>query len=238
MRKTSRENKEPVLSFAGVTTEPDAAYDVPIWEVDFTLFPGELLLVRLERGHFRIPLADTAVGLLEPIRGEVRFRGEDWRAMSPDRAASQRGKCGRVFTGHGWLSDMTVNDNITLTQRHHTGRPEADIEAEAANLARFFGLPGLPLRAPGQTRRDDLGRAALARVFLGRPDLVVLEEPTRHIFPDIMPPLMNAIRAARDRGAAVVWITSEPRIWNEKALHAEWKGTMFGSRMQLTREGD
>lgn len=238
MQRASGEKREPLLSFAGVTTEPDAAYDVPIWEVDFTLLPGELLLVRLERGHFRTPLADAAVGLLEPIRGEVRFRGEEWRAMSPDRAAAQRGKCGRVFAGHGWLSDMTVNDNITLPQHHHTSRPEADIEAEAANLAMFFGLPGLPLKAPGQTRRDDLSRAALARVFLGRPDLILLEQPTRHIFPDIMPPLMNAVRAARDRGAAVVWITSEPRIWNEKALRAEVKGTMFGSRIQMTRGGD
>ncbi|GAB4372137.1 MAG: hypothetical protein Kow00128_20650 [Deltaproteobacteria bacterium] len=224
-----------MLVFSRVTTEPDPAYDVPIWEVDFALRPGELLLVRLERGHFRVPLADAAVGLLEPLRGEVRFLGENWQAMPPERAEALRGKCGRVFAGAGWLRSRSVTENIILARLHHTARPEEEIEEEAANLVRYFGLPGLPLRNPGKTRRDDLGRAALARAFLGRPELILLEQPTRHLFPQVLPSLMNAVRAARKRGAAVVWITAEPRIWNDPALRADWKGTLFGSRMQLVR---
>ncbi len=228
--KTS--NQQPVLSFEGVTSEPEAIYDVPIWGFNFTLGHGELLLVRLERGHFRIPLADIAVGLVEPTEGKVRFNGKDWRGMSPERSAAQRGRCGRVFSGQGWCNEMTVDDNITLAQRHHTDRPQREIEAEAANLARYFGLPGLPMRTPGQTLRGDLGRAALVRAFLGRPELIVLEQPAKHLFPEIMPPLMNAVGAARSRGTAVVWITDEPRIWSEGGLRADIRGTMFGSRMQ------
>ncbi len=228
--KTSKH--QPVLSFEGVTSEPEPGFDVPIWGFDFTLSPGELFLVRLERGHFRIPLADIAIGLIAPAEGRVRFGGEDWRGMSPDRSTAQRGRCGRVFSGHGWCNDMTVDDNITLAQRHHTDRPEREIEAEATNLARYFGLPGLPMRTPGQTLRGDLGRAGLVRAFLGRPKLIVLEQPTRHLFPEIMPPLMNAVGAARRRGTAVIWLTGEPQIWDEDGLRPDLRGTMFGSRMQ------
>ncbi len=238
MHTTNNEKKRPLVCFTGVSTEPDPAYDVPLWNVDFTLEAGELLLIRLERGQLRIPLADAAVGLIEPIEGQISFQGEDWKSMTPDQAAARRGRCGRVFTGRGWCSNMSLNDNITLAQRHHTHRPETAIEAEAANLAHYFGLPGLPLWPPGQTRPGDLGRAGLIRAFLGKPDLVVLEQPTRHLYPEIMPPLMNAIRAARDRGAAVILLTDEPGIWNEAALRPTLKGTMFGSRMQLARQGD
>ncbi len=225
-------DQPPVLSFEGVTTEPEAIYDVPLWGFNFTLGPGELFLVRLERGHYQIPLADVAIGLVEPVEGTVRFGGEDWRRMSPDRAAARRGRCGRVFSGQNWCSEMTVGDNITLARRHHSDRPEREIESEAANLARYFGLPGLPMRPPGRSLRGDLGRAALVRSFIGRPELIVLEQPTRHLFPEIMPPLINAVGAARSRGAAVIWLTAEPQVWDDDGLRAELRGTMFGSRMQ------
>ncbi|WP_221251285.1 ATP-binding cassette domain-containing protein [Desulfuromonas versatilis] len=233
MNALQSESPPPPLAFEGVTTEPDPAYDVPLWELSFSLGEGELLLVMLERGQYRIPLADVALGITEPAQGRVLFLGEDWRRLGPTRGAARRGRCGRVFATQGWCAALAVNDNITLAQRHHTLRSVEQIEAEATNLARYFGLPGLPLREPGRTRPGDLGRAALARAFLGRPALLLLEEPTRHLYPEILPPLLNALRAARRRGAAVLWTTSEPRLWNEQALDPTWKGTMYGSRMQL-----
>lgn len=226
----------PLLSFRGVTTEPTAAYDVPIWGVDFNLFPGELLLVRLERGHLRVPLADVALGLLEPLQGKVLFKGESWSQLPAERAAELRGRCGRVFAGHGWCNELAISDNITLAQRHHSLRSEAEIETEAANLARYFGLPGLPLGAPARTREGDLGRAGLVRAFLGRPELLLLEQPAQNLFPEILPALLNALRAARERGAAVIWLTNEPRVWQEQGVRATLRGTLFGSRMQLGAE--
>ena len=49
-----------VLSFKGVSTEPSPFFDAPLWDVSFALSQGELLLVRMERGRFRLPLADLA----------------------------------------------------------------------------------------------------------------------------------------------------------------------------------
>ena len=84
MREDSPAEVTPILSFAEVTTESDGAYDGPLWGVDFALCPGELLLVRLERGHFRMPLADVALGLVTAIRGVVKFYGEDWFAANAE----------------------------------------------------------------------------------------------------------------------------------------------------------
>ena len=62
-----------VLSFKGVSTEPAPFFDTPLWDVSFKLLQGELLLVRMERGRFRLPLADLATGILEPSDGVVEF---------------------------------------------------------------------------------------------------------------------------------------------------------------------
>ncbi len=226
--------QSPRLSMSNVSTNPDPEYDVPLWGVSFSLQPGELLLVRLERGHLRTPLADLALGLMEAREGQIRYNGEEWHRLGAERAALLRGKCRRVFAEQGWYTSLPLNANICLAQQHHSVNPLAEIEAEAAALARFFGLPGLPLGLPTGTRAGDLDRAALVRAFLGRPELVILEQPTRNLYPEIMPPLLNALRSARNKGAAVIWTTADAEVWNEPAVNATQRGTMFGSRMQLT----
>ena len=238
IRVDSGVNRPLVLAFNGVSTEPEPLFDTPLWDVTFTLSQGELLLLRLERGRFRLPVADLAAGVLEPRQGTVEFLGENWLRMSPDYSSAQRGKIGRVFEDHGWISNLDIDENITLAQRHHSNRSDSDIEEEATRLARMFGIPGLPRRPVAGMRQEDLRRSELIRAFLGTPVLIILERPTRNIFPGIIPSLMNAIRAARDRGSAVIWTTSEDRVWSESGIHATLKCTMFGSRMNVIKEVD
>ncbi len=226
----------PRLELCKVSTDPDPDYDVPLWGIDFALQPGELLLVRLERGHLNTPLADLALGLIEPREGQVRFNGSNWQRLSAPRAAQQRGRCGRFFVAQAWYTALPIDANICLAQQHHSQHPRTEIEAEAAALARFFGLPGLPLGEPTKARADDLDRAALVRAFLGNPELIILERPTRFLYPEIMPPLLNALQSARSKGAAVIWTTYDAEVWEEPALNPSLRGTMFGSRMQLNRE--
>jgi phospholipid/cholesterol/gamma-HCH transport system ATP-binding protein len=237
MRDHSGVNNKMVLTFKAVSTEPAPFFDTPLWNVSLTLSQGELLLIRMERGRLRLPLADLAAGLFHPGQGAVEFLGRDWRDLTPDYAAKQRGKIGRIFEDQGWISNLDMDENITLAQRHHSTRSDADIEGEATQLARLFGLPGLPHRAVSGTRQEDLRRSALVRAFLGNPALVILERPTRNLFPSIMPPLINAIRTARDSGSAVIWTTSEDRVWNDKGIRATVKCTMFGSRMNVVEGG-
>ena len=90
MRDDSGVNHTPVLAFKGVSTEPDPRFDSPLWDVTFTLSRGELLLIRLERGRYRLPLADLAAGVLEPGQGTVEFLGEQFRGQSG--AISANGK--------------------------------------------------------------------------------------------------------------------------------------------------
>ena len=234
MSSTYHREKKSILTFKGVTTESDDSYDSPIWEIDFTLSEGDLLIIKLERGHFRLPIGDVAQGLMEPVNGEVKTFNKDWNTMPPDYSAAQRGRIGRVFETDGWYGYLNISENITLAQRHHSKREEADIIDEAFHLARYFGLPGLPVGHVSKTHKADLRRASLVRALIGKPRLIILERPTRMLFPEILPPLINAVHAARDSGAAVLWLTSEALVWNDPGINATLKGAMYGSRMDIT----
>lgn len=221
----------PILRFDNVAVESHAIYESGIWDVRFTLAPGDLLLVRLEREHRRLPLADAAEGLVAPSQGSVLFLNEDWQKMSADHAAGQRGKIGRVFEDGGWIMDLDVDENIMLAQRHHSWRAEDEIVQEAASLARMFGLPGLPRGRPDKVRRQDLAKAACVRAFLGKPEMLILESPTHGIYADIIVHLVNAVQSARRRGAAVLWTTVDAQAWGNPGLRPTARCKMFGSQM-------
>lgn len=224
-----------ILNFEHVTIEPGPPYDSGIWNVSLTLHPGELVLLRLEKEHTRLPLADAASGVADLATGRVLFAGESWDQMSAETGTRNRAKIGRVFADGGWVGSLDVDENVVLAQRHHSRRPDNQIRDEAAHLARFFGLPGLPRVSPARARRQDLRIAACVRAFLGEPVLLVLERPTAEVHSEIMPGLMQAIRSAQGRGAAVLWLTAESAAWNDAGIRPTRRYLMSGSQL-LTAE--
>lgn len=220
-----------ILRFGNVTVPSGSDYETGLWDISFTLNPGELLLVRIERENERLPLADATEGLTPPAQGTVSFLGENWQSLSADRAATQRGKIGRLFDDEGWISDIDVDENIMLAQRHHTQRTDEDIMDEALNLSRVFGLPGLPRGRPGGMRRWDLRKAACIRAFLGQPTLIIIEQPVRGVYADFMAPLLGAVQSARSRGAAILWTVTDPQIWNNRAVRATTRARMIGAEL-------
>lgn len=226
-----------VLQFEHVTVAGGHGYDTSLWDITFTLCEGELMLVRLGAEQARIPLANAAEGMVAPDEGHVRFMGQDWNDLPVARVFPERGRIGRVFSEPAWITELTVDENLTLAQRHNTRRPEADIRNEAAALARLFSLPGLPQGVSSTVRRQDLQRAACVRAFLGKPQLLILEEPTAGVYPQIMSPLMASLRAARARGAAVLWMTTDQNVWNDRGIPATLRSTMSGSQMRVIAGG-
>ena len=134
----------------------------PMGEVTLQLRAGELLMVQVEPGNEQLPLTDAALGLTPPERGRTLFMGTDWQDAAPDTALEMRARIGRVFDHSGWISNLDVIENITLAQRHHTRRPIAEINAEAQQMARQFGLAGVPAGRPANVPRRDLRRAEWA----------------------------------------------------------------------------
>lgn len=222
-----------ILNFSNVTVPSGLHYETGISNVCFELGKGDLLLVRIERENERLPLADASQGLLRADRGTVTFLDGDWVKLSTDEAAAQRAKIGRLFDDEGWISDLNVDENILLGQLHHTQRTESEIMDEALKFARVFGLPGLPRGRPEKTRRWDLRKAACVRAFLGRPALIILEQPVRGVYADFIAPLLDAVRSARRRAAAVLWTVTDPQIWNHAAHHATATARMRGSELQM-----
>lgn len=224
---------EIILSFEKVTLAARPSYETGLDDVSFSLRRGELLAIRIEEGLACLSFADAAQGLVEPDAGRVTFLGGDWCTIPPDRSAECRGKIGRVFESHAWISNLDVDENVTLSQRHHTIRSESEILAEAQAFAAQFGLSELPRGRPAVVRRADLRRAEWVRAFIGEPHLIILENPTKDVYTDALAGLVGAVKSARVHGAAVIWMTDDMRALSQVAPKSTHKFEFRGARLVL-----
>ena len=162
-----------IVNFGNVTVPSSSQYETGLLAHVFRVEPGAI------RCWCGLSVKTSACPWRMPPKAWCRRRRESsvsWAmtgSLSADRAAARRGKIGRLFEDEGWISDLDVDENIVLAQRHHTQRTDHDVLEEALQLARMFGLPGLPRGRPGQMRRWDLRKAACIRAFLGQPTLTL-----------------------------------------------------------------
>jgi len=230
------EERRVILSFNDVSLMADLAGRSQSVDLSLDLMGGELSLVRIERQRQGTVVGDACAGLAVPRKGTVYFLGKEWSQLPPDIASALRGRIGRVFARGSWMGHLSLLENILLPQLHHTRRRVTELRDEAVMLAEKFGLPGVPLGHSNGSLPVDLQRAACVRAFLGQPVLILLEEQSPGCFKEMMPNLINAIREARNRGAAVMWLTSDKFIWRDDAIPATRRYRLAGRKlMEVSR---
>jgi len=210
---------DPILALAAARPHAEPG-EPPHPAIDLRLMPGDLALVDARRATRVAWFGDLCCGLASLESGSVRFLGRDWTAMPHGYAAALRGRIGRVFTSASWIGYLDVGANILLPQLHHTREDVEALRQRATQLACTFGLPGLPLVRASELSESDLVRAACVRAFLGDPLLLILESPVQGRFATLVPPVLDALARARDRGAAAVWLTRSDLVWRNSSVSA------------------
>ena len=229
---SSNDSHVPVLEFRDVVITAPLHQFGEMEGVSLTVGVGEIALVRLEEGRENIPLAHVAQGLVGPNTGTVLFEGEDWAAMSARRQAEQRGRTRRVFERYGWITNLDVVDNVCLSECHNTRRPMQEILAEAIRLAAQFGLDGIPEGRPTRTPGLILRKLEWVRAFMGTPALIILERPLTGAPKADAPRLFDAVCAAADHGAGVLWMTDDDRAWACPGLAKAKRFRMEGTKLK------
>jgi phospholipid/cholesterol/gamma-HCH transport system ATP-binding protein len=198
--------------------------------IDLSLQAGELILIDPGRPAAGAALADSLCGINPVESGEIRFLGRAWWGLPPDAANALRGRIGRIFIHGGWLEHLSVLENVLLQQLHHTRRERELLLQDATRLAQRLGLPGLPAGRPYEHTEPELRRAGCVRAFLGRPALLLLEEPIGSAG-ELLTPLLNLAVAALSRGAAVVWLTSVPAVLRDPNVPCRDRYRLLGGQL-------
>jgi polar amino acid transport system ATP-binding protein len=149
------------------------------------------------------------VNLLEPIdEGRIEFLGEEITAPRVDANRVRRG-IGIVFQSFNLFPHMTVLSNVTLGPQKVLGMPSDQAEAEATDLLRRFGLLEKKDEYPDRLSGGQQQRAAIVRALAMHPQLMLLDEVTSALDPELVAEVLGVIRELAESGMTMLIATHE-----------------------------
>jgi polar amino acid transport system ATP-binding protein len=149
------------------------------------------------------------VNLLEPVdRGRILLRGEEITARGVDVNRVRR-RIGIVFQAFNLFPHMTVLRNVTLAPREALGLPRAQAEARALELLERFGLADRRDAYPDRLSGGQQQRVAIVRALAMQPELMLLDEVTSALDPELVAEVLNVVRGLAAAGMTMVIATHE-----------------------------
>jgi len=118
-------------------------------------------------------------------------------------------RIGIVFQAYNLFPHMTVIDNITLAPKKVHGRKKAECEAHGKELLSLFGLDGFAESYPEQLSGGQQQRVAIVRAMANKPDILLLDEVTAALDPELIGDVLSVIRDLRKQGMTMLIVTHE-----------------------------
>ncbi len=149
------------------------------------------------------------INLLELVdAGRIVVHGEEITARGVDVNAIRR-RIGIVFQAFNLFPHMTVRQNITLAPIRVLGAQRSVAEADARELLRRFGLEGKTEEYPDRLSGGQQQRVAIMRALAMKPDVMLLDEVTSALDPELVAEVLDVIRELAAGGMTMVLATHE-----------------------------
>jgi polar amino acid transport system ATP-binding protein len=176
--------------------------------IDLSLAEHEVVCLIGASGSGKSTLL-RCVNLLEPIdSGRIVLHGDEITVRDVDVNAVRRG-IGIVFQSFNLFPHMSVADNVTLGPRKALGLSGAEAEARAGELLTRFGLADKRDEYPDRLSGGQQQRVAIVRALAMQPRLLLLDEVTSALDPELVAEVLEAIRELAAEGMTMLVATHE-----------------------------
>ncbi|KQO08422.1 MULTISPECIES: cell division ATP-binding protein FtsE [unclassified Sphingomonas] len=186
---------------------PDAGPET-LSDLSFTLRSGAFYFLTGASGAGKTSLLKLLYLAQRPTRGVIRLFGEDAVVLSRDRLPGFRRRIGVVFQDFRLVPHLSTWDNIALPLRV-AGMPEADIEQPVREMLAWVGLGDRADARPATLSGGEQQRVAIARAVIARPEILVADEPTGNVDPDMAERLLHLFESLNKLGTTVVVATHD-----------------------------
>jgi branched-chain amino acid transport system ATP-binding protein len=180
--------------------------------IDLQVRPGEIVALVGANGAGKSTLARTLSGLLPMLGGTVLFRGSDISRMAP----AERVRAGLIHVPEGRqvFAGLTVAHNIELgAYVRQTGETSADREQRLESVYRRFPvLLDRQRSLAGNLSGGQQQMLAIARAMMGKPRLLILDEPSLGLAPALVAEIFRLITDLRAQGIAILLSEQNARM--------------------------
>jgi polar amino acid transport system ATP-binding protein len=176
--------------------------------IDLAVAPHEVICLIGASGSGKSTLL-KCVNLLEPVdSGRILIDGHDITAPGTDVNQLRR-RIGIVFQAFNLFPHMTVLRNITLAPRQALGMERAEAEEKALGLLERFGLRDKSGEYPDRLSGGQQQRVAIVRALAMSPDIMLLDEITSALDPELVAEVLNVVKELAASGMTMLIATHE-----------------------------
>jgi polar amino acid transport system permease protein len=209
--QTSLEGSSPLPRFKGgslAVSDLDMAYgDLDVLKgVSLTVKPGTVTCVIGPSGSGKSTLLRCLNRLVEPKGGDVLLDGASILAMKPEKL---RRRVGMVFQHFNLFPDHTALENVMLSLTKVKGLPAQEAERIAEARLADVGLAARKNHRPGSLSGGQQQRVAIARALAMDPEVILFDEVTSALDPELVKGVLNLMADLGRRGMTMVVVTHE-----------------------------
>ncbi|SDZ48012.1 amino acid ABC transporter ATP-binding protein, PAAT family [Variovorax sp. YR266] len=177
--------------------------------INLSVDKGEIVSLIGPSGSGKSTLLRVLMGLLPPIEGQVRIDGQALDYNDREQLRRLRSQMAIVFQQYNLFQNMTVLDNVTVAPIKVKGRPRKQVEDYAIQLLEKVGM-GAKLKAyPDQLSGGQQQRVAIARALALQPGILLLDEVTAALDPELVNEVLDTVRLLAAEGMTMFIVSHE-----------------------------
>jgi len=194
-------------------------------DVSFTIHPREFCFVTGSSGAGKSTLLKLIIREDGPTAGQIVVNGRNLAGLTRRQMPFFRRRLGVVFQDFRLIPTRTVYENVSLLLTLQ-GVPSRERKRRAFEALRWVGLQNRMTAYPEQLSGGEQQRVAIARALINRPAILLADEPTGNLDPELAREILNLFREVNAAGTTVLVAT------HDRQLIAE-----FGGRVLLLEKG-
>jgi phospholipid/cholesterol/gamma-HCH transport system ATP-binding protein len=167
--------------------------------VNLSVNKGEILVLIGMSGYGKSVLLKHIARLFKPDRGRVLIDGTDIGPLNSRELTKLRSRLGFLFQGGALFESMSVFDNVAFPLKEKLGLKKDEIRERVLKELDNVGLSGVEEKYPTQLSGGMQKRAALARVLVWQPEIILFDEPTTGLDPIIGHAILQLIEELHGR---------------------------------------
>lgn len=211
-----------MIRFSGVSKRYATGQEA-LSRVDFHINRGEMVFLTGHSGAGKSTLMKLIMLMERPTAGQILVGGRNTERIRAKQIALYRRNIGVVFQNHQLLFDRSVFDNVALPLQV-AGFQNAEIGRRVRAALDKVGLLHKERQNPITLSGGEQQRVGIARAVVNKPALVLADEPTGNLDPDLSAEIMNLFRQFNELGMTLVIATHDIDLierMNRRVLHLE-----------------
>lgn len=176
-------------------------------DLNFEIEKGEFVFLVGRTGSGKSSLLKTLYADLPLRLGDVEIAGHAIRGIRPGEIPMLRRKLGIIFQDFQLFNDRTVAENLLFVMKATGWKDHAKMRARLSEVLMQVGLGSVEKKMPHQLSGGEQQRVVIARALVNEPQILLADEPTGNLDPDVSNGIMKIFQQINKSGTAILMAT-------------------------------